>query len=81
MRLPDLYTRLHPAGVIDTVGVAFTLIGFMIQAGFTFATVKLILILAFIFFTSPTATHALAKAAGHGGLRPRLDGEDAPSRS
>jgi multicomponent Na+:H+ antiporter subunit G len=34
--------------------------------------VKLILIFLFILITSPTASHALAKAALHGGLRPKL---------
>jgi multicomponent Na+:H+ antiporter subunit G len=46
--------------------------GMMLQAGWTIVTVKLILILLFIFFASPTTTHALAKAAVAGGIKPIL---------
>jgi multicomponent Na+:H+ antiporter subunit G len=44
----------------------------MFQAGLSFVTVKLILISLFIFFTSPTATHAVANAARVMGLKPML---------
>lgn len=70
IRFPDVYTRGHAAGVIDTGGAGFILIGLMFQAGFTLITVKLILILLLLFFTSPTATHALMKGAIAGGLKP-----------
>ncbi len=72
LRLPDFFTRLHGAGLTDTLCAALILIGLMLQAGPTLITVKLVLILAFLFFTSPTATHALAKAALHGKLKPLL---------
>lgn len=82
LRLPDLFTRMHGAGLIDTLGAGLILIGLMLQGGASLVTVKLILILLFIFFTSPTATHALAKAALHGGLKPLLEQrEDKPSKS
>lgn len=76
VRLPDVFARMHAAGIIDTVGIGFLLIGLMFQAGFTLVTVKLALILVFVFFTSPTATHALAQAALKGDVRPRLDADD-----
>ncbi len=44
----------------------------MLLAGFTLATAKLAFILAFLWMTSPTATHALAKAALHGGVAPEV---------
>lgn len=72
LRMPDFFTRLHAAGIIDTLGVMLIVAGLMLQAGFTLASVKLFLIFVFVLFTTPTATHALAKAALHGGLRPSL---------
>jgi multicomponent Na+:H+ antiporter subunit G len=72
VRLPDFYTRLHAAGITDTLGAELILIAMMLQAGFSLITVKLILISLFIFFTSPTATHAVANAARTMGLRPVL---------
>lgn len=70
LRLPDFYTRMHGASVTDTLGTALILAGLMLQAGFTLVTAKLILIFLFMFFTSPTATHALAKTATSAGLEP-----------
>ena len=70
VRLPDLFTRLHAAGVGDTLGVGLFVLGFMLLADFGSVTVKLALVLVFLLLTGPVATHALAKAALHGGLRP-----------
>ncbi|MAI13282.1 MAG: sodium:proton antiporter [Rhodospirillaceae bacterium] len=72
IRLPDFYTRLHAAGITDTLGAELILLGLMFQAGLTLVTVKLILISLVIFFTSPTATHAVANAARVMGLKPML---------
>lgn len=72
LRLPDFYTRLHAAGITDTLGAGLILLGLMLQAGPTLVTIKLILIGVFLFFTSPTATHAVANAAFVAGLKPRL---------
>ena len=72
LRFPDLFSRFHAASVTDTLGAGLIVIGLMLQAGWSLITVKLLLILAFGLFTSPTATHALAKAALHGKVRPFL---------
>ena len=76
VRLPDFYARLHGAGITDTLGAELMLLGMIVQAGFSLVTLKLLLIAAFIFFTSPTATHAVANAARVTGLRPKLIPED-----
>lgn len=70
VRFPDLFTRMHAASLTDTLGAGLILIGLMLQAGFTLPLAKLVLILLLILFTSPASTHALAKAALHGGVRP-----------
>lgn len=72
LRLPDLFTRFHAAGVTDTMGAGLILFGLMLQAGMSLVCIKLILILAFLLLTSPTATHVVAKAALHGELKPLL---------
>ncbi|MGD8783191.1 MAG: monovalent cation/H(+) antiporter subunit G [Thioalkalispiraceae bacterium] len=71
-RFPDFYSRLHAAGTTDTLCAALFLVGLGFQAGLTLASLKLILIFVFIFFTSPTASHSLANAAMLGGLEPKL---------
>ena len=74
-RLTDLYTRLHAASVTDTGGTIFLSLGLIIQALFVFgsamAAIKVALILFFTLFTSPTASHALAKTALLSGVVPK----------
>ena len=72
-RFPEFFTRLHAAGITDTLCAALILLGLGLQSGLTLASFKLLLIFAFLFFTSPTASHALANAALHGGLKPIVD--------
>lgn len=71
-RMPDFYTRLHPAGITDTLGAGLVLLGLGLQAGLTLVAVKLLLIFLFLMLTSPTASHATARAALAAALRPRL---------
>ena len=83
VRLPDLFTRMHAAGIGDTLTAGLIILGLMLQAGFTLNLIKLALIIFFIIFTSPTSTHALAKAALHGGVKPLLgpSKDDSPSKA
>jgi multicomponent Na+:H+ antiporter subunit G len=76
LRFPEFYARLHAAGVTDTLGASLIIFGLAIQAGWTLVMVKLGFILFFIYMTSPTAGHALAKTAYKAGLRPVLDREE-----
>ena len=79
-RFPDFYTRLHAAGVTDTLCAALFLLGLAFQAGLTLASFKLFFIFAFIYLTSPTASHSLAHAAMLGGLKPILSNRDSLRR-
>jgi len=72
LRMPDFYTRMHAASVIETLGAGLLLLGMMLQAGLTLISVKLLIIGVLLFFTSPTATHALARAAHLRGVAPKL---------
>ncbi|MAA73936.1 MAG: sodium:proton antiporter [Salinisphaeraceae bacterium] len=71
-RMPDLYTRMHAASVTDTGGMLLIMAGLLVQAGLSLVSFKLLLIVFFLLFTSPVATHALARAALHEGHKPRL---------
>lgn len=74
IRMPDVYTRIHAASLIETMGVGMILLGLGLQAGFTLITVKLFIIFAFLFFTNPTTTHALTRALYHAGVIPVVNG-------
>lgn len=73
LRLPDFYARSHAGGVTDTGGTMFIIAGLAVQAGLSLVAVKLALIFVFLFFTSPTSSHALVHAAFTSGLKPLLD--------
>ena len=79
-RMPDFFTRMHAASVTDTVGAGLVLLGLMLQAGWTLVMVKLVFLGLLMFFASPAAAHALAKAALARGVKPRLHEEDPPSK-
>ena len=73
VRLPDLFSRTHAVGMMDTAGVGFIILGLIIHEGFTLVSVKLALVGIFLFFTSPIATHAVAQVAYRAGLKPVLE--------
>ena len=81
VRMPDFYTRMHAASVTDTLGAGLLIIGLVLQAGMTLVAVKLAFLALLIFFASPAATHALAKAALARGLLPVLASGDQPSKN
>ena len=70
LRLPDVYSRIHAAGIIDTAAVGFIVLGMMLQAGLSLTSAKLALIIFFLFFTSPISGHAIAMMAHKFGVEP-----------
>ena len=78
LRLPDFYSRIHGGAVTDTLGAGLVLTGLMLQAGLSLVTVKLVMILFLLLVTSPTSTHALARAALARGIKPLLGKKEVP---
>lgn len=71
LRFPDFFSRLHAAGMTDTLCAFLIIGGLVIQAGVSLLSIKLVLILLFMIFTTPTASHALARAGLAAGFAPR----------
>ena len=70
LKLPDLFSRIHAAGLIDTLGSFFVVISLIIFSGFTLTSLKLLLIPLFLLFTSPISGHAIALIAFEAGHQP-----------
>ncbi len=70
VRFPDIYTRVHAAGVTDTAGAELILFALMLQAPNWLVVAKLAFVGFFLFLTGPVATHAIAHAAWVGGEKP-----------
>jgi multicomponent Na+:H+ antiporter subunit G len=62
LKFPDFYTRMHATGKCDTLGQVLVILGCMIYEGFTFISIKLLLVAAFYLLVGPASTHALMKA-------------------
>ena len=73
LRLPDFFSRIHGAGITDTMGAGLILTGLLFQAGVSLVGVKVVMILLLLWITGPASTHALAKSALASGLHPKLD--------
>ncbi len=76
LRFPDFYSRLHPAGKLDTMGQFAAMLGMAIyllndlSLGSVLTALKIVLIVVFVFITSPTATHAIVDAGVRAGMPP-----------
>jgi len=76
LRFPDFYTRLHAAGKLDTMGMLMSMGAMVLYTvqDLTLASLltglKIMLIVVFVFITSPTATHAIIDAGFRAGLEP-----------
>lgn len=69
-RMPDFFTRLHPAGVSDGMGLTCILFGIACMTDPGLVTLKLILLGVFALITGATACHALSHSALENGLKP-----------
>ena len=76
LRFPDFYSRLHAGGITDTMGAGLILAGLMVQAGMSLLALKLFMVFWFLYVSSPTSAHALAKAAREFGLQPWRKDQD-----
>lgn len=59
--LDYVLNRMHAAAMGDTLGISFSLVGLMIFSGFNFTTLKMMLIVIFLWIASPVSSHMLAK--------------------
>ena len=70
VRLPDVYARAHAAAQLDTLGAGFALVGVAFGLGWRPATLKLMMLVLFIFIANPTTAHAITRAANEAGIEP-----------
>jgi len=68
VRLPDVYNRLQAATKCVTLGTCSVLLGTALILGGGMA-VKALLCAVFVLIASPTAAHAVARAAHRSGIR------------
>lgn len=80
-RMPDFFSRIHAAGKTDTLAQGLILLALIIEAAYHHdeslqAGLKLVLIGVFMFISTPSSTHAIARAAHLEGLQPWVKKEE-----
>lgn len=53
--------RMHAAAMGDTLGIGSCLLGLIIMCGFTFTSLKLLVVIIFLWFSSPVSSHLIAR--------------------
>lgn len=60
-RFRYVLNRMHAAAIGDTLGIGFALFGLIIISGFNFTSLKLFLVIVFLWFSSPVSSHLIAR--------------------
>lgn len=60
-RFRYVLNRMHAAAMGDTLGIGFSLLGLIVMCGFSFTSLKLFLIIVFLWFASPVSSHLIAR--------------------
>lgn len=60
-RFRYVLNRMHAAAIGDTLGIGFALSGLIVISGFNFTSLKLFLVIVFLWFSSPVSSHLIAR--------------------
>ncbi len=60
-RFQYVLNRMHAAAMGDTLGIGFSLAGLIVMNGLNFTSLKLLLVIIFLWFSSPTSSHLIAR--------------------
>ena len=60
-RFRYVLNRMHAAATGDTLGIGICLLGLIVMNGLNFTSLKLFLVIIFLWFSSPTSSHLIAK--------------------
>ena len=84
LRFPDFYTRVQAAGKCDSLAAVLVLVGIAVynlgdlSLATALVSIKILFIAAFVFISSPTATHAITDAALLIGVKPWTKEKNTP---
>lgn len=60
-RFRYVLNRMHTAAIGDTFGIGVSMLGLMIWSGLQFTTLKMALVVMFLWFASPVSSHLIAR--------------------
>lgn len=68
-RFNDFFQRILITAKIDTIGFITIIIGIILREGFTFFSLKILLVMVLFLVTNPIGTHAILRSADMSGYR------------
>lgn len=60
-RFHYVLNRMHAAAIGDTLGIGLALSGLIVMSGLNFTSLKLFLVVMFLWFSSPVSSHLIAR--------------------
>lgn len=60
-RFRYVLNRMHAAAMGDTLGLGSCLLGLIVMSGLNFTSLKLFLVIVFLWFSSPVSSHLIAR--------------------
>ena len=60
-RFRYVLNRMHAAAIGDTLGIGFALAGLIVMSGLNFNSLKLFLVIVFLWFSSPVSSHLVSR--------------------
>ncbi len=60
-RFRYVLNRMHAAAMGDTLGIGFCLLGLIVMCGLNFTSLKMFLVIVFLWFSSPVSSHLIAR--------------------
>ena len=60
-RFKYVLNRMHAAALGDTLGIGFCLLGLIVMSGLNFTSLKMFLVIIFLWFSSPASSHLIAR--------------------
>ena len=60
-RFKYVLNRMHAAAMGDTLGIGCCLLGLIVMSGIGFTSLKLLLVIIFLWFSSPVSSHLIAR--------------------
>lgn len=73
-RFSDFYSRVLIASKVDTVGFITIMAGVIVKQGFSYFSLKVLLILIMALIINPLSTHAVARSAFLSGYKVKKEG-------
>jgi len=60
-RFKYVLNRMHAAAMGDTLGIGFSLLGLILMNGWNLTSLKMFLVILFLWFSSPVSSHLIAR--------------------